>query len=178
MDTLWLTLRFVVSLAVVIGLIWGLARVKKRVSPKGAGTINLVSKVPVSKKGSLLLVEVGGKTMMLGATDTSITLLSVIDTAADIEEGKEDRRPVSLDSLLDEQLESGLMLDPDLQYPDLQYPDLQYPDLQYPDLQYPDSKEVAALHRPTGEGRLAGSVLSPTTWRQLTEVLREKTVRS
>ena len=168
MDTLWLTLRFVVSLAVVIGLIWGLARVKKRVSPKGAGTINLVSKVPVSKKGSLLLVEVGGKTMMLGATDTSITLLSVIDTAADIEEGKEDRRPVSLDSLLDEQLESGLMLDPDLQYPDLQYPDLQYP----------DSKEVAALHRPTGEGRLAGSVLSPTTWRQLTEVLREKTVRS
>jgi flagellar protein FliO/FliZ len=173
MDTLWLTLRFVVSLAVVIGLIWGLARVKKRVSPKGAGTINLVSKVPVSKKGSLLLVEVGGKTMMLGATDTSITLLSVIDTAADIEEGKEDRRPVSLDSLLDEQLESGLMLDPDLQYPDLQYPDLQYPDLQYP-----DSKEVAALHRPTGEGRLAGSVLSPTTWRQLTEVLREKTVRS
>jgi flagellar protein FliO/FliZ len=178
MDTLWLTLRFVVSLAVVIGLIWGLARVKKRVSPKGAGTINLVSKVPVSKKGSLLLVEVGGKTMMLGATDTSITLLSVIDTAADIEEGKEDRRPVSLDSLLDEQLESGLTLDPDLQYPDLQYPDLQYPDLEYPDLQYPDHKEVAALHRPTGEGRLAGSVLSPTTWRQLTEVLREKTVRS
>lgn len=168
MDTLWLTLRFVVSLAVVIGLIWGLARVKKRVSPKGTGTINLVSKVPVSKKGSLLLVEVGGKTMMLGATDTSITLLSVIETSADIEEAKEDRRPLSLDALLDEQLESGLMLDPDLQYPDLEYPDLQYPDY----------KEVAALHRPTGEGRLAGSVLSPTTWRQLTEVLREKTVRS
>ncbi len=163
MDTLWLILRFVVSLAVVIGLIWGLARVKKRVSPKGAGTINLVSKVPVSKKGSLLLVEVGGKTMMLGATDNSITLLSVIETAADIEESKEDRRPVSLDSLLDEQLESGLALDPGLEYPDLEYP---------------DSKEVASLHRPAGEGRLAGSVLSPTTWRQLTEVLREKTVRS
>ena len=178
MDTLWLTLRFVVSLAVVIGLIWGLARVKKRVSPKGAGSINLVSKVPVSKKGSLLLVEVGGKTMMLGATDTSITLLSVIDTAADIEESKEDRRPVSLDSLLDEQLESGLTLDQDLQYQDLQYPDLEYQDLQYPDLEYPDSKEVASLRRSTGEGRLAGSVLSPTTWRQLTEVLREKTVRS
>ena len=163
MDTLWLIVRFVVSLAVVIGLIWGLARVKKRVSPKGAGTINLVSKVPVSKKGSLLLVEVGGKTMMLGATDTSITLLSVIETAADIEESKEDRRPVSLDSLLDEQLESVLALDPSLEYPDLEYPDY---------------KEVASLHRPTGEGRLAGSVLSPTTWRQLTEVLREKTVRS
>jgi flagellar protein FliO/FliZ len=173
MDTLWLILRFVVSLAVVIGLIWGLARVKKRVSPKGAGTINLVSKVPVSKKGSLLLVEVGGKTMMLGATDNSITLLSVIETAADIEESKEDRRPVSLDSLLDEQLESGLALDPGLEYPDLEYPDLEYPDLEYP-----DSKEVASLHRPAGEGRLAGSVLSPTTWRQLTEVLREKTVRS
>ena len=85
MDTLWLILRFVVSLAVVIGLIYGLARVKKRVSPKGAGAITLVSKVPVSKKGSLLLVEVGGKTMMLGATDNSITLLSVIDTSAEID---------------------------------------------------------------------------------------------
>jgi len=163
MDTLWLILRFVVSLAVVIGLIWGLARVKKRVSPKGTGSIQLVSKVPVSKKGSLLLVEVGGKTMMLGATDNSITLLSVIDTSADVDEAKEDRRPVSLDSLLNERLELPQSLDSDLQYPDLQYP---------------DSEAVAALHKSTGEGRLAGSVLSPTTWRQLTEVLRERTVRS
>ena len=161
MDTVWLILRFVVSLAVVIALIWGLARVKKRVSPKGAGSIQLVSKVPISKKGSLLLVEVGGKTMMIGATDNNITLLSVIETTADIDEVKEDRRPVHLDSLLD---------------PDLQYLDLQYPDLQHPDL--PDREAVASLHRPKGEGRLAGSVLSPTTWRQLTEALREKSVRS
>jgi flagellar protein FliO/FliZ len=171
MDTVWLILRFVVSLAVVIALIWGLARVKKRVSPKGAGSIQLVSKVPISKKGSLLLVEVGGKTMMIGATDNNITLLSVIETTADIDEVKEDRRPVHLDSLLD----------PDLQYLERQYPDLQYPDLQYPDLQHPDLPDreaVASLHRPKGEGRLAGSVLSPTTWRQLTEALREKSVRS
>ena len=127
MDTVWLILRFVVSLAVVIALIWGLARVKKRVSPKGAGSIQLVSKVPISKKGSLLLVEVGGKTMMIGATDNNITLLSVIETTADIDEVKEDRRPVHLDSLLD----------PDLQYLERQYPDLQYPDLQYPDLAAP-----------------------------------------
>jgi flagellar protein FliO/FliZ len=166
MDTVWLILRFVVSLAVVIALIWGLARVKKRVSPKGAGSIQLVSKVPISKKGSLLLVEVGGKTMMIGATDNNITLLSVIETTADIDEVKEDRRPVHLDSLLD----------PDLQYLERQYPDLQYPDLQHPDL--PDREAVASLHRPKGEGRLAGSVLSPTTWRQLTEALREKSVRS
>ena len=116
-------------------------------------------------------MEVGGKTMMIGATDNNITLLSVIETTADIDEVKEDRRPVHLDSLLD----------PDLQYLERQYPDLQYPDLQYPDLQHPDLPDreaVASLHRPKGEGRLAGSVLSPTTWRQLTEALREKSVRS
>ena len=171
MDTVWLILRFVVSLAVVIALIWGLARVKKRVSPKGAGSIQLVSKVPISKKGSLLLVEVGGKTMMIGATDNNITLLSVIETTADIDEVKEDRRPVHLDSLLD----------PDLQYLERQYPDLQYPDLQYPDLQHPDLPDreaVDSLHRPKGEGRLAGSVRSPTNGRQLSEALREKSVRS
>jgi flagellar protein FliO/FliZ len=168
MDTLWLILRFVVSLAVVIGLIYGLARVKKRVSPKGAGAINVVSKVPVSKKGSLLLVEVGGKTMMLGATDNSITLLSVIDTSAEIDGTKEDRRLVSLDSLLDEGFESARSLDADLQYPYLPSPELDAADID----------AVASVHRVTGEGRLAGSVLSPATWRQLTEVLRERTVRS
>jgi hypothetical protein len=37
---------------------------------------------------------------------------------------------------------------------------------------------LASLKKSQSDSKLAGSVLSPGTWRQLTEALREKTVRS
>ena len=60
MDTFWLVLRVVVSLAVVLGLIWALARVRKRVGPTGSDVVTVMSKIPVTKKGSVLLVKAGG----------------------------------------------------------------------------------------------------------------------
>ena len=79
MDTFSLVLKLVIALAIVLGLIWGLARVKKRINPTNSATIQVLSKIPVSRKGSLLLVEVGGKKLMIGATDNNISLLSEID---------------------------------------------------------------------------------------------------
>jgi len=148
MDTLWLILRLVLSLALVLGLIWGLARIKKRVSPTNAGTIQVLSKIPVSRKGSLMVVEVGGKKLVIGATDNSISLISEIDIAVEPHEIKEERRPVELDSYMIE------MLDP------------------------AEVDALASLKRTQPDSKLAGSVLSPDTWRQLAETLREKTVRS
>lgn len=164
MDTVWLVLRFVLSLAVVLGLIWGLARVKKRISPTNSGTIQVLSKIPVSRKGSLLLVEVGGKKLMIGATDSNISLLSVIDMPPETLEIKEERRPVQLDSLMVELMDS--------------------PDSAGFDLDLLDKETVTSLkHAPSlkheqSTSKLAGSVLSRDTWRALTETLREKTVRS
>jgi flagellar protein FliO/FliZ len=148
MDTLWLILRLGLSFALVLGLIWGLARIKKRVSPTNAGTIQVLSKIPVSRKGSLLLVEVGGKKLMIGATDNNISLISVVDIVPEIQELKEERRPVELDSYMME------MLDP------------------------AEVDALASLKKTQSDSKLAGSVLSPDTWRQLAETLREKTVRS
>jgi len=148
MDTLWLILRLGLSFALVLGLIWGLARIKKRVSPTNAGTIQVLSKIPVSRKGSLLLVEVGGKKLMIGATDNNISLISVVDIVPEIQELKEERRPVELDSYMME------MLDP------------------------AEVDALASLKKSQSDSKLAGSVLSPDTWRQLAETLREKTVRS
>lgn len=164
MDTVWLVLRFVLSLAVVLGLIWGLARVKKRISPTNSGTIQVLSKIPVSRKGSLLLVEVGGKKLMIGATDSNISLLSVIDMPPETPEIKEERRPVQLDSLMVELMDS--------------------PDSAGFDLDLLDKETVTALKQShslkhsQSDSKLAGSVLSRDTWRALTETLREKTVRS
>ena len=158
MDTLWLILRLVLSLALVLGLIWGLARIKKRVSPTNAGTIQVLSKIPVSRKGSLLVVEVGGKKLVIGATDSSISLISEIEIAPETLEIKEERRPVELDSymigMLDSPESMGFDLDP------------------------AEIDALASLKKTQSDSKLAGSVLSPDTWRQLAETLREKTVRS
>lgn len=164
MDTVWLVLRFVLSLAVVLGLIWGLARVKKRISPTNSGTIQVLSKIPVSRKGSLLLVEVGGKKLMIGATDSNISLLSVIEMPPETQEVKEQRRPVQLDSFMDVNSFMDELMDS--------------PDSAGFDLDLLDKETVTSLKHEQSTSKLAGSVLSRDTWRALTETLREKTVRS
>ena len=158
MDTLSLVIKLVVALAVVVGLIWGLARAKKRISPTNSATIQVLSKVPVSRKGSLLLVEVGGKKLMIGATENNISLLSVIDMLPETPEIKEERRPVQLDSFVVQRSDS--------------------PEALGFDLDLLDEDALASLKNSQADSALAGSVLSAHTWRQLAATLREKTVRS
>ena len=158
MDTLSLVIKLVVALAVVVGLIWGLARAKKRINPTNSATIQVLSKVPVSRKGSLLLVEVGGKKLMIGATENNISLLSVIDMLPETPEIKEERRPVQLDSFVVQRSDS--------------------PEALGFDLDLLDEDALASLKNSQADSTLAGSVLSAHTWRQLAATLREKTVRS
>lgn len=166
MDTFGMVLRVVVSLAVVLALIWAFARVRKRVAPKGASALNIVSKVPVSKRGALLLVEIGDRTLLLGSTDESISLLTEVHVSSDEDAPKQQRTPVDFDTLLDE----WRMPDDDLSTPRDEYLPIPQRDM--------DEALRANLPAPGERSPLAGSVLSPTTWRQLTQVLRERTVRS
>ena len=158
MDTFLLVLKLVIALAVVLGLIWGLARIKKRISPTNSATIQVLSKIPVSRKGSLLLVEVGGKKLMIGATDNNISLLSEIDMLPETPETNEVRHPVQLDSFM------------------LQHSDS--PEAIGFNLDLLDKDAIASLKNSQADSALAGSVLSAHTWRQLAATLREKTVRS
>jgi flagellar biogenesis protein FliO len=101
---------------------------------------------------------VGGKKLVIGATDSSISLISEIEIAPETLEIKEERRPVELDSymigMLDSPESMGFDLDP------------------------AEIDALASLKKTQSDSKLAGSVLSPDTWRQLAETLREKTVRS
>lgn len=155
MDTVWLVARVIVSLAIVLGLIWALARVKKRVSPKGAGALQILSKTPVSKRGSLLLVEVAGRTLLIGSTDTAISLLTEVRLDETTDEPRQERTAVDVDSLIEEWRAP------------------------MPSSSVVTEAQVAAMAPQQPEpGPLAGSVLSPQTWQQFTQALREKTVRS
>ena len=154
MDTFWLVLRVVVSLAVVLGLIWALARV----GPTGSDVVTVMSKIPVTKKGSVLLVKAGGETLLLGATDTQISLLASVELPQEEEEAKEERTSVDIQSLM-EQIQPG--------------------HAPAAIAASPASIGRASNRSVSGnDGPLAGSILSPSTWRQLTDLLKEKTARS
>jgi flagellar protein FliO/FliZ len=79
-DTVFLALRVVVSLAVVIAAIWfiqrrlgGGRRLKSKSKP-----ISVVARQSVGAKASVAVVEFGGKRFLLGVTEHAV---SVLDSA-------------------------------------------------------------------------------------------------
>ena len=158
MDTFWLALRVVLSLAVVLGLIWALARVRKRVSPAGAGAVTIMSKIPVTKKGAVLLVQAGDKTLLIGATDTQVSLLSVVDLPVENDEPKKERTVIDIDALVSQRQlhEYAAEIAPGAVV----------------------GQHSVSRSGSSNQSALAGSVLSPATWRQLADLVKDKTARS
>jgi len=77
MDTVFLALRVVVSLAVVLGAIWF---VQKRVGRGSRGKskskpISVVARQNVGAKASVAIVEFGGKRFLLGVTEHAVSVL-------------------------------------------------------------------------------------------------------
>src|SRR5690349_11086968 len=98
MSVIELTVRIVFSLLVVLGLLWGLARLAKR--PLGArkgGLIDVLGRQQLSRGASVAVVRVADRAMVIGVTDNQVTLLSEADLAA-IEEYQPEA-PVHRESL-------------------------------------------------------------------------------
>jgi flagellar biogenesis protein FliO len=86
--------RLFISMAVVIGVMWLLARVmksrqitgggivRKSANQKAAPVVEIVARQGVSKTGSITVVRVGGKELVLGVTDSNISVLAELDAIA------------------------------------------------------------------------------------------------
>jgi flagellar protein FliO/FliZ len=113
-------LRIFFSLAVVLLLMWGLARVARRpLSGRGGGALAVLARQPLTRGAAVAVVRVGERAYVVGVTDQNVTLLAEADPdaiEAAAHPSHEVREQLSLDAL-------------------------------------------------TGPG-LAGSALSPATWRQ------------
>jgi flagellar protein FliO/FliZ len=71
------------GLALIVALIYGLSWFAKRFSQGGFlqnSTIKMISTMPLGTRERLMLVDVGGKQILLGITATSISSLHVFDT--------------------------------------------------------------------------------------------------
>ncbi|MES2093297.1 MAG: flagellar biosynthetic protein FliO [Actinomycetota bacterium] len=92
MDTLFVALRVLLSLAAVVGLLWFLQRriSKGTRSTRQAKLVNVVTRQQLAQKASVVVIDVEGKRFLLGITEHSMTvldanLLAVVDTASAFE---------------------------------------------------------------------------------------------
>lgn len=114
-------LRIMFSLAVVLLLMWGLARLARRpLAGRSGDALAVLARQPLSRGASVAVVRVGERAYVLGVTDQNVSLLAEAEPAA-IEAAAHPHHEV---------------------------------------------RERLSLDALNGGGPLAGSVLSPSTWRQ------------
>ena len=85
MDTLFVALRVALSLGVVLALLWVL---QKRLAKGGlrggraSAPVSIVARQGIGAKASVVVVDVEGERLVLGVTESSITVLAAADAPA------------------------------------------------------------------------------------------------
>jgi len=80
MDTLFLALRVLLSLAAVLGIIWyAQRRISKGTRSKAGTTIKVVGRQAVGAKASVAVIDMDGKRFLLGVTEHQVTILHSSD---------------------------------------------------------------------------------------------------
>ena len=134
--------QMLLALALVIGVLWLLARLaRKPMHRRGGDGLTVLTRTQLTRGACVAVVRVDGRALVLGVTDNGVTLLREADAALFAPTATTHRTPIDLDSTLEAELD---------------------------DLVDRSGSPVAA-----GPG-LAGSVLSPATWRQAAAALRSR----
>jgi flagellar protein FliO/FliZ len=146
MGTMGVAIRMVISLAVVLCLLFVVARFARRGRPRGGGPeMAVISRCTVGSKASVAVVRLGERMLVVGVTEQSVTLLS--------------ERPVS----------DLVAVEPDVPAAD--------PAVRDDVVVRRVVIDSTPSRRESKQGKLAGSALSPDTWRRTVESVRDLTVR-
>lgn len=156
-----LTVRLIASLAVVVGLMLLLARlVGKRYGTRAGSPVQVLHRQSLSRSASVAVISVAGRVLVVGSTDQQVSLLTELDPdelgAPDDLGAEAAPAPVATPTLLPAAAPVVAAPDP-------------------ADRPRPAStlarrgshRATPASRRTTADnGALAGSVLSPQTWRE------------
>jgi flagellar protein FliO/FliZ len=153
-----LIVRIGFSLLVVVGLMWMLAKLARRPLAARGSALTVLARQQLSRAASITVVRVGDRALVLGITDGQVTLLGETDPAALTRTEEARRTTVELPPA-------------DAASPVPAPAPAPVPAQTSAPAQVPVQVPVQA------PGRLDGSLLSPRTWRQTVEFLRERTVR-
>lgn len=90
-ETLLVGVRVVVSLAIVLLLLWYLAR-RLGAGPTTARRVpvTVLGRQSLNRHAGVTVVEVGGRTLLLGVSDNGVSLLTELDTPPVALEGEPD----------------------------------------------------------------------------------------
>ncbi len=150
-----LTVRLVCSLALVVGLLLLIARFAgKRFQGRPGAAVRVIHRQPISRGSAVAVVTVGTRVLVLGTTEHQVTLLTEVEPD---EVGIDVTDPDDLALL--SPMQGG---EPAAESP---------VNRGFPHFSGVAKAEKFTNHRLTGDsaaptGPLAGSVLSPQTWKQ------------
>jgi flagellar protein FliO/FliZ len=84
MDALFVTLRVVVALAAVLGLLWYVQRrmARGKRTARRTSALHVVSRQSVGSKASVVLVEADGTRFLLGVTEHNVNVLHATASSA------------------------------------------------------------------------------------------------
>ena len=150
MPDVFLALRVVASLAIVLGTIW---YAYKRINRSAAVTkklhpISIISRQGVAGKASVVIIESEGKRFLLGITEQNVTVLHSSDVT-----------PASTPEETFARLLAGTMAE---------------------DNQFAGATRSAPTKQPPvneAHSPIAGSILSPETWRRAYAAIRQGPIR-
>lgn len=162
METATLALRVLVSLGAVLALIWWFQRRLTR-DARNSGAeplVKVVTRQAISPKASVVVVETGGQRFLLGVTEASVNVLHTSEA--------EQPPAASFEDYLEA---AGGDKEPGPKSTG------EKPSGDFAGLHAPRRRAEGPAHALNGqpahsESPLAGSVLSPSTWRQAAAAVR------
>ena len=169
MDTVTLVGRLLVSLAAVLGVIWLVARrARKGSRTKDQRIIEVLDRTSLSRSSSVAVVRVGEQAFVLGVADAQVSVLGETDLEA--ARAARDARTAPRRSTASHSRSASrgaARTRPAVAAEPARAPSRPLKPVGLPDA---DAGQKASP--------LAGSALSPQTWRQTLESLRDLTARS
>ncbi|HZC72961.1 MAG TPA: flagellar biosynthetic protein FliO [Jatrophihabitans sp.] len=149
METVTLIGRLLVSLAVVLGLMWVIARrVKRPTRGRTTGLVDVLGRRQLSRTASVAVVRVLDKALIIGVTDGQVSLIGETDLEA-AEQAVEVAPPRPRQRKVDLSSKIG-----------------------------PDGRILTEQRPAVRRSALSGSALSPGTWRQAVDSVRTLTARN
>ncbi|TFB69655.1 flagellar biosynthetic protein FliO [Cryobacterium glaciale] len=154
MDTLIVAARVALSLGVVLALLWYLQRrLSRGALGKGvANPVTVVGRQPIGQKASVVVIEVDGARLVLGVTEQAVTVLH--------EKSLSPTTTTTLDDAI------SLLGRPADSAPAMAF-------ARSLETATATADDAASAQRPVASAPLAGSILSPSTWRQTAALLRQ-----
>ena len=161
-----LTVRLIASLAVVVGLMLLLARlVGKRYGTRAGSPVQVLHRQALSRSASVAVITVAGRVLVVGSTDHQVSLLTELDPDELGEPGSEDESSSPEAATLPTLLSTVLPVAQPAVVPDPDPADLPRPTSVV--TRGGSHRATPAPRRTSPDGgALAGSVLSPQTWRE------------